>query len=293
MLGYRSFSTSSVSLKVGCAMVKPVHHRVKVIKKLLSPRFPELKLSPTDPRSPKFRPEITHQDRVQEHIHNTLRSDLMLINYIHGEKPAEGLKRRQWDFTSPYHINRPARPPKGEKVPTPTIMPQSWKNVPGIEKVVVHSFVANCTSDPKLNIGVSLQLQQITGVKPQSVYAKTNLPSFGLRKGVKMGAKVELTGRDASQFLSTLTELVLPRITTFEGISNRAGSRYGTVSFGLKPEDVLYFPEIYYNQDAWAKRFGMDITIHTTAQLDREARQLLSGLGLPFVGTEREPKLTR
>ncbi|ODV94230.1 hypothetical protein PACTADRAFT_51104 [Pachysolen tannophilus NRRL Y-2460] len=286
----RSFSSSSIQYRVGCAMVKPVHHRIKIIKQLLSPKYPELKLEPNDIRSPKFKPTTTHQDRVVEHYDNTLASDLLLINYMHDQEDVVGNKRREWDYSSPYHINRPDRHPRGEKVPSPTVKARTWKNIPNIERITLSSFVKEAKENTGFSISAMLQLQQITGVKPRPIYAKTNVPTWKLRPGMQMGAKVELKGREMTQFLSTLTELVLPKIREFKGISNRAGDRYGNISFGLTPNEVRFFPEIEANQDLWPKTFGMDILFHTSAQIDAEARTVLSAYGLPFIGSERIPK---
>ncbi|ODV85260.1 hypothetical protein CANARDRAFT_164412 [[Candida] arabinofermentans NRRL YB-2248] len=287
----RLFSTTTSTQKVGCAMVKPVHHKVKIIKKLLSPRFPELKLLPSDIRSPRFRPYLTHPDRVKEHYHNTLASDLLLINYNHDQQDIYGNKRREWDMSSPYHINRPMRKPRGQVVPSPTIKARNWKNVPRFESITLNCWVKEAKLNPALATAAALQLQQITGCKPSPVFVKTNIPKWKIRPGMKMGAKITLHGADASQFLSTLTEIVLPRIRDFTGISNRAGDRYGNIAFGLKPEHIIFFPEIEQSQDSWPVTFGMDVTLHTSAQIDAEARVLLSALGLPFTGTERIPKM--
>ncbi|ODQ46120.1 hypothetical protein PICMEDRAFT_17336 [Pichia membranifaciens NRRL Y-2026] len=286
----RHFSSSAAAQKVGCSQVKPVHHKVRIIKKFLSPRFPELKLEPHDIRSPKFRPYLTHQDRVQEHYHNTLESDLLLINYKHGQQPVYGTKRRQWDMSSPYHLNRPLRKPKGQIVPSPTIEPKTYENVPRLEAVTLNCFVKDAKLYPAQAISAALQLQQITGAKPQPIFAKTNVPNWKLRPGMKMGAKITLHGRDASQFISTLTEIVLPRTREFYGISNRSGDRYGNIAFGMTAEQVKLFPEIENNQDSWPQNFGFDVTLHTSAQTDADARILLSGLGFPFTGNERIPK---
>ena len=102
-----------------------------------------------------------------------------------------------------------------------------------------------------------------------------------------MGAKVELKGKEMSQFLSTLTEIVLPRIREYKGINNQSGNRFGGISFGLTPEDIKFFPEIDANQDSWPKTFGMHINVNTSAQLDYQARTLLSGFQFPFFGEEK------
>ncbi|GME69112.1 unnamed protein product [[Candida] boidinii] len=287
----RSFTTTSVNQKVGCAMVKPIHHKVRINKRALSPRFPELKIPSFDIKSPKFKPFVTFNDRVQDHWRNTLQNDLLLINYKHDQQEIEGIKRRKWDMSSPYHLNRPLRKPRGQIVPSPTIRVRTEKNIPRFESVTINCWVKEAKLEPNLAISAALQLQQITGCKPSPIFAKTNVPNWKIRPGMKMGAKIKINGSDASQFLSTLTEIVLPRIRDFEGVSNRSGDRYGQITFGLKPEHVKFFPEIESNQDSWVKTFGMDITLHTSAQIDPEARILLSGLGIPFTGSEKIIKL--
>lgn len=176
-------------------------------------------------------------------------------------------------------------------MPTPAIKKRSYKNIPFLEKITITSWVKEAKDDLTLAIAASLQLQQITGVKPTPIYAKTNVPTWKLRPGMHMGAKVELKGREQSQFISTLTELVLPKMREFKGISNRSGDRFGSIAFGMDGSDVRFFPEIEANPDLWPKTFGIDISFTTSAQVDMDARVLLSGLGLPFVGFERVPKL--
>lgn len=286
----RSFSTTLAPAKVGCAMVKPVHHTIKIKKQNLSPRFPELKLDPSDIRSPKFKPYLTQPDRVRDYYHNTLASDLLLAGYRHDQVSVEGIKRRHWDMSSPYHLNRPLRKPRGQVVPSATVKPRTWQNVPQFETITLNCWVKEAKLNPQLAIAARLELQQITGHKAEPIYAKKNVPSWGIRPGMPMGARVTLAGNYASQFLSTLTEIVLPRIRDFKGISNRSGDRNGNIGLGLDPEDIKLFPEIENNQDSWPKTFGIEITLHTSAQTDADARILLSGLGFPFTGTERVPK---
>lgn len=290
MQSARGFATTAVSMKAGYSVVQPVHHTVKVKKAVLSTRFPELKMDSNDIRSPKFKPMVTHADRVADHYYNTIAPDMLLINYRHGQKTLYGNKRREWDMSSPYHLNRPLRKPKGQIVPSPTIKPRNVDTIPCVESVTLNCFVKDAKLYPAQAIAANLQLQQITGVKPKPIFAKTNVPNWKLRPGMKVGAKAVLRGRDASQFISTLTELVLPRCRDFHGISNRSGDRYGAIAFGLTADDVKFFPEIELNQDSWSQTFGFDITIQTSAQVDPEARTLISAFGFPFTGTERVPK---
>ncbi|KAH3902117.1 probable 54S ribosomal protein L7, mitochondrial [Saccharomycodes ludwigii] len=283
----RSFSTCSKFSKAACSIVQPVHHKVKINKLKLTPRFPELKYEKNDIRSPRFKPTVTHQDRVKEHYYNTLQSDLLLINYKHNTSIVKGSKIRKWDGSSPYHINRPPARPAGLTNETPDIKPISPHNIPEITGIVINCYVSDSKENQLLPIAAKLQLQQITGVKPETLYAKTDVPSWGVRRGNPMGAKVILKGRPLSQFISTLTEIVLPRIREYKGIRETSGDKNGNIAFGLTPEDVKYFPEIDANHDLWPKTFGMHITMQTSAQTDEHAKTLISGLGFPFTNTKR------
>lgn len=284
----RPFSTTSAAKKSACSLVKPVHHLVKIDKSKLSPRFPELKYAKNDIRSPAFMPVTTHQDRVHEHYLNTVQADLLLINYSHTFKGEVGLKNRPWDGSSPYHINRSPKKPIGIKSQLPNLHPIKWHNIPEIDNVVLNCYVNEAKENQLFAISAALQLQQITGCKPKALYSKSDVPSWKVRRGHQMGAKVVLKGRPMSQFLSTLTEIVMPRIREYKGISNRSGNGYGSISFGLTSEDVKFFPEIDANQDLWPKTFGMHINIDTSSQTDSQARTLISSLQIPFHGTEKK-----
>lgn len=284
----RHFSQSTHTGKSACSLVKPVHHLVKIDKSKLSPRFPELNFAKNDIRSPGFKPIATHQDRSRDYYLNTVQSDILLINYSHGSETKQGLKRREWDGSSPYHINRSTKNPRGSKAQLPDIHPINWKNVPDITSIVLNCYVSEARDNPLLAISATLQLQQITGIKPKPVYSKSDVPVWKIRKGHHMGAKVELKGRPMSQFLSTLTEIVMPRIREYKGIGNSSGSRFGSVSLGLTPSDVKFFPEIDANQDLWPVTFGMHININTTAQTDEQARTLISAFQVPFHNNLKE-----
>lgn len=278
----RSFSTTPFRGKAGCSIVKPVHHLVKIDKAKLSPRFQELKYGKDDIRSPAYRPQETHQDRLQEHYLNTIQSDILLINYQHNAEATMGLKNREWDGSSPYQINRPLKKPRGSKAQLPDIHPIKWNNIPGLTSITLNCYVRDARENEMLTISAALQLQQITGCKPKIVYSKSDVPTWKIRKGHAMGAKVTISGYEMSQFLLTLSEIVLPRIREYKGINMSSGDRFGGIAFGLNEEEVKFFPEIDSNQDLWPKTFGMHININTSAQTDQQARTLISSLQIPF-----------
>lgn len=275
--------------KPGVNTVAPVHHTVKYRNAQVSQRFRELLLPKTSIESSKFRPLITSPDRVKDHHFTTINSDLLLINYIHGAPEKKlGHKLRDWDGSSPYHVNRPKRPVKGQRSePTKDIKRFDWRNIPEITGVTLHSFVNEAVRNPDLQIHTHAIFQQITGQKPSVVRSKSHIAQWGLRPGRPVGAKIHLKGRPMNQFLSTLTDIVLARSKTHKGISNRAGDTAGNIAFGLTPDEVKLFPELEGNLQLYSFVPGLQITIHTTAQTDKAARTLLSAYGFLFNGEER------
>lgn len=275
-------SSGSTSGKVGVSIVHPVHHTVKYRNAQLSERFRKLLIPKSSVDSPGFRPLDTSPDRVKDHHYNTVQQDLLLINYFHNQVDKKGIKGRKWDGSSPFHVNRAMKLPRGHASPTKDVKVRDWTNVPEISAISLNLFATEAKQQTDITIPAMLQLQQITGMKPKLVYAKTNVPTWNLRPGMPIGAKMTIKGRPMSQFLYTLTEIVLPRSKTWLGISNGSGDGSGNISFGVTAEEAKLFPEIEGNAENWPKTFGFDVTIHTSAQVDPEARTLLSAYGLLF-----------
>lgn len=281
-LRVRLFSTTSPLSKTGYSTVKPVHHLIEISKPALSPRYQPLLIPKDDIESIGFKPTEIGQDRLSEHYYNTLQSDLMLHFYEHEAQTIEGNKKREWEPTSPYALYRNLKKPRGTGRATRDVKPIGPKNVPELTGIVINLYNKAALDEGWLNISSRLQLSQLTNVKAKQLYNKSNVLQWKVREGKPCGSKVELTGRDMTQFFSTLTELVLPRIRTFEGIKNSSGDSNGNISFGLEPEDVKYFPEIENFQEAFPNIFGFNVTLQTSARTDEAARTLLSSLGMPF-----------
>ncbi|EGW32978.1 uncharacterized protein SPAPADRAFT_60307 [Spathaspora passalidarum NRRL Y-27907] len=278
----RQFSKTGISLKPGYSTVHPVHHLVKVEKSNLKPSLKELLVPHDDITSIKYRPYEIDQDRIAEHYTNTLKSDLMLNLYQYDADTIPANPKRSWGVDSPYKLYRPLKKPLGSIRTRGQIKPVTAKNIPEITGVTVHSYNKKALVEPWLDITTRLQVATLTNVKPKQLFAKRNLVEFKLRKGKPVGGKVELTGRDMTQFLSTLIELVLPRIRTFKGIKNSSGDKKGNITFGLTNEDMQFFPEIEAFQDLYPNMNGLHITIKTSASNDEQARTLLSAYGFPF-----------
>jgi large subunit ribosomal protein L5 len=93
-----------------------------------------------------------------------------------------------------------------------------------------------------------------------------------------IGAKVTLRGERMYEFLDRLVTTALPRVRDFSGIRATGFDGRGNYSLGITEQ--IIFHEI--NIDKVNKINGMDITFVTSAETDKEAKSLLSELGLPF-----------
>src|SRR5256714_11397364 len=150
--------------------------------------------------------------------------------------------------------------------------------VPTIVKVVVNMGVGEATQNAKLIDPAVAELGQITGQKPVVTKAKKSIAAFKVREGMPIGAAVTLRGERMFEFLDRLTNVVLPRVRDFRGVSTKSFDGRGNYTLGLR--DQLIFPEISYEKVD--KIRGMNVTIVTTARSDDEARELLKQLGMPF-----------
>jgi len=157
----------------------------------------------------------------------------------------------------------------------------NYKNsmqVPRIEKVCVNVGVSVAKTDSKALEIARKDLSLITGQWPLTTRAKKSIASFNLRKGMLIGCKVTLRGEIMFEFLDRLFNLVIPRIRDFQGISPHQFDSQGNFTLGI--EDRSIFPEVGYKEVK--KSEGLSITIVTTAKEDKEARELLTSLGMPF-----------
>lgn len=157
----------------------------------------------------------------------------------------------------------------------------SYKNVmqvPRLEKIILSRGVGSAVSDKKL-IDYSVdEFTKITGQKPVATMSKKDVASFKLRKGMPIGVKVTLRGERMYEFLDRFITTALPRVRDFNGIKATGFDGRGNYNLGITEQ--IIFPEI--DIDKINKIAGMDITFVTTAKTDKEAKSLLSELGLPF-----------
>ncbi len=157
----------------------------------------------------------------------------------------------------------------------------SYKNVmqvPKLERIVVSQGVGAAVADKKL-IDYSIEeLTTITGQKAIATISKKDVANFKLRKGMPIGTKVTLRGERMYEFLDRLVTSALPRVRDFNGIKVTGFDGRGNYSLGVTEQ--IIFPEI--DIDKVKKIEGMNITFVTSAATDKEAKSLLTELGVPF-----------
>ncbi|KAB1067458.1 50S ribosomal protein L5 [Tamlana haliotis] len=156
-----------------------------------------------------------------------------------------------------------------------------YKNVmqvPKLTKIVISKGVGAAVADKKLIDHAVEELTTISGQKAIHTLSKKDVASFKLRKGMPIGAKVTLRGDNMYEFLDRLVTSALPRVRDFSGIKATGFDGRGNYNLGITEQ--IIFPEI--NIDKVNKISGMDITFVTTAETDKEAKSLLTELGLPF-----------
>ena len=150
--------------------------------------------------------------------------------------------------------------------------------VPKLKKIVISKGVGDAVADKKLIDHALEELGTITGQKAIATISKKDIATFKLRKGMPIGAKVTLRGENMYEFLDRLITSALPRVRDFNGIKATGFDGRGNYSLGVTEQ--IIFPEI--DIDKINRISGMDITFVTSANTDKEAKSLLTELGLPF-----------
>jgi large subunit ribosomal protein L5 len=154
----------------------------------------------------------------------------------------------------------------------------SIMQVPRILKVTLNMGVGEAKQDRGMLEAAQTQLATIAGQKPNIRRARKSVAQFKVREGMPVGLSVTLRDERAYEFLDRLTSVAIPRIRDFRGLNPRSFDGRGNYSMGVR-EQVI-FPEIDYDEIDQVR--GLDITITTSAETDREAFALLEAMGMPF-----------
>jgi len=150
--------------------------------------------------------------------------------------------------------------------------------VPRLEKIIINVGVGDAIQNIKLLDTAKTELSLISGQWPAVGRAKKSISSFKLRKGQPIACYATLRGERMYEFYDRLVNIVLPRVRDFRGVSSRSFDGKGNYTLGMKEQ--LVFPEIDYTKVERPR--GMNITIVTSAEDDKQAFVLLKKLGMPF-----------
>jgi large subunit ribosomal protein L5 len=150
--------------------------------------------------------------------------------------------------------------------------------VPRLEKIVLNMGLGEAIHNIKLLDSAAEEMALISGQKPIITRAKKSIAAFKVREGMPIGCSVTLRRGKMYDFFSRLVNIALPRVRDFRGVSGKAFDGRGNYSLGIKEQ--IIFPEIDYDKIDRIK--GMNITVVTTAQSDKEGKELLKLLGMPF-----------
>ena len=120
-----------------------------------------------------------------------------------------------------------------------------------LDKIVVHICAGEFGN--KLNNAKKILGLLTNGRKPIDTVSKTKLPKWGLRPGLKIGAKIILRKKEAEEFLKKA--LKAKGFT----INKRSFDKNGNVAFGIKEyidiEGMKYDPTLGV--------FGFDVMVNT------------------------------
>lgn len=149
--------------------------------------------------------------------------------------------------------------------------------IPRLKKIIVSMGIAEAAKDKNAIQDHIHELMMLTGQKPIVTKSKKAISNFKLREDSPVGLQVTLRGKRMYDFLDRFCNICAPRIRDFRGFQSKCDGR-GSYNFGISDQQI--FPEI--NLDAVKRSQGMNITLVTTAETDKDCVELLQNLGFPF-----------
>lgn len=155
----------------------------------------------------------------------------MTTMYVHMQpgvvKPPRSDRLRLWDDSSPYHIGRPKRGPRGPGDVLRLIERDiTWRNIPKIEDITVHCFVKNAVDNSAYLHIAGMIIQAVTGVRAQVHKAKKSVSTWKLREGTPISVTATLQGNMAYEFLDKCIHLVFPKLKDWPGIKGKLLAKF-------------------------------------------------------------------
>jgi large subunit ribosomal protein L5 len=154
----------------------------------------------------------------------------------------------------------------------------SSMQIPRLSFVSLNMGLGEASNNNKLIEEAVVELTAISGQKAVITRARKSIAAFKLREGMPVGCRVTLRGERMWDFLDKLINFALPRVRDFRGVPDRGFDGRGNFTLGIREHTI--FPEINVDRVEHVK--GMNVTIVTTAQADKEGKMFLDLLGMPF-----------
>src|SRR3989339_841027 len=151
-------------------------------------------------------------------------------------------------------------------------------SVPNLVSVSLNIGLGKGLKDAKYLETAEKTLERISGQKPVKTKARKSISGFKIREGMIVGQKVTLRGKRMWDFVDKLIMVSLPRVRDFRGLSQKSFDGQGNYSIGFK--EHMAFPEV--RSDELEVIHGLQVTISTNANSNKEAESLLRHLGLPL-----------
>jgi len=167
-----------------------------------------------------------------------------------------------------------------EEVVPALMQKMGYKNVmqvPKLKKIVLSMGIGTKMEKDAFTEGKNI-LANITGQLPVVTKAKKNVANFKLRVGQQVGVMVTLRGCRMYEFLDRFVHNALPRVRDFRGVPKKGFDRVGNYNMGV--QDVSVFTEVDLEKLKYP--MGLNLTIVTSAGTDKEAKELLALMDMPF-----------
>ena len=150
--------------------------------------------------------------------------------------------------------------------------------IPKLDKIVLNMGLGEAIHNIKILDAAVEEIKAISGQKPVITRSKKSIAAFKLREGMPIGCMVTLRHERMYDFFYKLVNVALARVRDFKGISGKAFDGRGNYTLGIKENTI--FPELSYDTIDVIK--GLNVTVVTTAKTDKEGKELLKLLGMPF-----------
>ncbi len=155
---------------------------------------------------------------------------------------------------------------------------KSPMELPKIQKISLNMGLGEGGTNSKIVDKAAEDMTKIAGQRAVITKAKKSIAQFKLREGMSIGCRVTLRKDAMWDFYDKLVSFALPRVRDFRGIPDKGFDGRGNFTLGIKEHTI--FPEVDIDRVEEVK--GMNITIVTSANTDKEGKLLLDLLGMPF-----------